>query len=144
MSCAGRRMRTGEYLVIRKGDGGFVQAGIGGNSNIYAAERSGSGVFGRTIGCHKGDVEIPLARTGTGVVVDFDLCGDVSTVSWHEAACGGESRGVDSFTGTGEIGATSIVGALHLDVESGQVVVADVHRGRIIGCIVPHAVVAGD
>ena len=130
--------------MIRKGDGGFVQAGIGVNSNIYAAERSGSGVFGRTIGRHEGDIEISFARAGAGVAVDLNLGGDVSTIGGNEASCRGKSGRVNAFTGTVKISKAPIVGALHFDVESSHIVVADVPDGGIIGGIVPHAVVAGD
>src|SRR6266576_3551119 len=45
MSGSGRARGAGKDLMICKGDGGRVQAGIRGNSNIYASERSGSGVY---------------------------------------------------------------------------------------------------
>src|SRR5438477_323128 len=82
-----------------------------------AAKRTGVGVFGCTVGCHKGNVEISFALAGASVVVDFDLGGDVSAVSGYEAACGGEGRGLDGFTRTGDVGEAAIVGALHFDIE---------------------------
>src|SRR6266699_3371975 len=143
MSGSGRARGAGKDLVICKGDGGRVQAGIRGNSNIYASEWSGSGVFRGAVGSYKCDVEISLARAGAGVVVDFDLGGDVCAVSGREAARGGKGRGVDGFPGPGDVGEATVVGTLHLNVESGHIVIADVHGGRVIRCIIPHAVVPG-
>src|SRR6266481_3140045 len=80
---SGGAYRTGKYFVIHKGDGQRIQAGIGGNANIDAAKRSGSGVFCGAIGRHESHIEISLARAGAGVAVHFDLRGDVSAVGWY-------------------------------------------------------------
>ena len=130
--------------MIRKSEGWRAESCVRGHGNVYAAERSASGVFGRTIGRHEGDIEISFARAGAGVAVDLNLGGDVSTIGGNEASCRGKSGRVNAFTGTVKISKAPIVGALHFDVESSHIVVADVPDGGIIGGIVPHAVVAGD
>src|ERR1700730_16874009 len=117
MSGSGRARGAGKDLVIRKGDGWRAQAGIHRNSNIHASQWSGIQVFGSVVGSYKRDVEISLARAGAGVVVDFDLGGDVSAVRGHKAARGGKGRGVDGFPGTIDVGEAAVIGTLHLNVE---------------------------
>ncbi len=72
------------------------------------------------------------------------MCGDIGAGSGRDIAGSGKCSGVDAFTGTSRVGHSAVVGALDFDVERGQIVVVDVHGGRIVGRIVPHAVVGRD
>ena len=139
---SGRAGGAREDFVVREGEGHGAELGVGGHADVDGAKRCAVGVIDRIVGRHECGVEIPLAGAPARVAVDLDLCRHVRAVRRHDAAGGGESRGVDGLAGAGGVGESAVARALHLDVESGHIVIAHVDRGRIVDRIVPHAVVA--